>query len=697
MSSTDDAGRLVVAQFLASTSDYAPFQVVNVYGPNGRQPGEQFFSSILPQIDPAIHSILCGDFNSVVNPQLDRMGCNTSSYWSYNWPLSLSFLTSHLNLVDAWREKHPSARDYTWRRPNGSQASRLDMFWISSDLLDSVQQVDILPFFRSDHSYVFLRITLPNMPDCGPGVWKFNTSLLGDDIFTARIRDFWRSWQDQCDSFPSLDMWWDAGKDRLKKIMKRYSREKAVSRRARISSLENTLYHLNRRANNGDDVSQFIKETKTLLELEHIHHAEGVRLRAKEQWAEEGETSSAYFFRLEKARGMRKLFTGIRNAQGVIVRSVSAIIRVWCIFYAQLFTACVLSPTDQYFFINALDLTLSRDESALCEREVTSAECLAALKSFKNNKSPGIDGLPYEFYKHFWPVIGEDLVSVFNDCLASGSLPFTQRSGLISLLHKKNDKMDTKNWRPISLLCTDYKILAKVLTNRLKSVISSVVSPVQTCGVPGRFSGETVRLLQDIVNYSNRHDIGGALISLDQEKAFDRVDWSFMQRVLAKMNFGPSFRSWVQLLYTGIFSRVLVNGYTSEAFGITRGVRQGCPLSPLLYILVAETISRAVQKDPAVDGFDLPGGQRVKLFQYADDTSVFVRSDHALFSLFSLFERYEKASGAKLNVVKSHGLLFGFWRDRVNMPIHLNWCNDAIEVLGCRISSDNQVDWNSLV
>ena len=108
---------------------------------------------------------------------------------------------------------------------------------------------------------------------------------------------------------------------------------------------------------------------------------------------------------------------------------------------------------------------------------------------------------------------------MFNDCLTRGSLSFTQRTGLISLLHKKNDKKDTKNWRPISLLCTDYKILAKVLTIHLKSVISSVVSPVQTCGIPGRFSGETVRLLQDIVNYSNGHDIGGALISLDQEKA----------------------------------------------------------------------------------------------------------------------------------------------------------------------------------
>ena len=83
-SCTDDVGRLVIAQFLASTSDSAPFQVVNVYGPNSRQPGEQFFSSILPQIDPAIHSILCGDFNTVVNPQLDRMGCNPSSYWGYN-------------------------------------------------------------------------------------------------------------------------------------------------------------------------------------------------------------------------------------------------------------------------------------------------------------------------------------------------------------------------------------------------------------------------------------------------------------------------------------------------------------------------------------------------------------------------------------------------------------------------------------
>ncbi len=135
--------------------------------------------------------------------------------------------------------------------------------------------------------------------------------------------------------------------------------------------------------------------------------------------------------------------------------------------------------------------------------------------------------------------------------------------------------MDTKNWRPISLLCTDYNILSKVLTNHLKSVLPSVVSPLQVCGVPGQFSGEHIRLLQDIVNYSNSTDIGAAIISLDQEKAFDRVEWSFMLQVLRRMNFAPSFCSWVQLLYTDICSSVLVNGYTGASFSISRGVRQG--------------------------------------------------------------------------------------------------------------------------
>ena len=359
--------------------------------------------------------------------------------------------------------------------------------------------------------------------------------------------------------------------------------------------------------------------------------------------------------------------------------------------------AVELASSEQDFFLNSLDHSLSNEEAVLCEGEVTLAECTQALKSFKCNKSPALDGLPCQFYRMFWDLIGPDMVATFNDSFTRGLLSFSQRTGLITLLYKKHDRLDTKNWRPISLLCTDYKILSKVLTNRLKSVLASVISESQSCGVPGRFSGSNIRTLQDIVNYCNFHRSGGAIVSLDQEKAFDRVDWGYMQKVLQHMNFGPSFCSWVRLVYHNIFSRVLVNVYTSGAFAVTRGVRQGCPLSPLLYIIVAETIACAIKKDRTIDGFRLMTGEYVKVFQYADDTSVIVHSDESLCSLFSLFERYERASGAKLNVSKSLGLLFGTWKYWADLLVQLDWSSEIITVLGCRIANEESVDWDSLI
>ena len=168
---------------------------------------------------------------------------------------------------------------------------------------------------------------------------------------TQEIRDFWLSWQIEKSSFPSLAVWWDAGKARLKALLRQSSRQLASSRRARIRSLEGSLADLQVRETHGDDVSQLIKDIKDKLELEHLHAAEGARVRAREQWAEEGETSSAYFLRQEKVRARRRLVTGIRNASGVIVRSISSILRVWVLFYVHLFSAITLSSPDQDFFL----------------------------------------------------------------------------------------------------------------------------------------------------------------------------------------------------------------------------------------------------------------------------------------------------------------------------------------------------------
>ena len=151
-------GRVIIAQFSDISGDPAPFQITNIYGPNRKQLGEEFFEEILPLMDPSLPTVLCGDFNTVPDANLDRVGCNTDSYWSYSWPLSLSLLTQGMDLVDVWRQQHPFVREYTWRRPNGQQASRLDMFWISSWLLTHVQEVTILPFSVQDRFLILVGI-----------------------------------------------------------------------------------------------------------------------------------------------------------------------------------------------------------------------------------------------------------------------------------------------------------------------------------------------------------------------------------------------------------------------------------------------------------------------------------------------------------------------------------------------------------
>ena len=170
-----------------------------------------------------------------------------------------------------------------------------------------------------------------------------------------------------------------------------------------------------------------------------------------------------------------------------------------------------------------------------------------------SNKSPGIDSLPTEFYVRFWGLLVPDVVNVFNSCYRSGKLSKSQRSGTITLLFKKGDPQETANWRPITLLCADYKIAAKALAKRLLVVISSVVSPDQSCGIPRRYVGKYVRFLHDVVDYANTQALPIAVLSLDQEKAFDHVEWTYMQKVLVKMGFGPSFCRWVALLYGEVF------------------------------------------------------------------------------------------------------------------------------------------------
>lgn len=311
-------------------------------------------------------------------------------------------------------------------------------------------------------------------------------------------------------------------------------------------------------------------------------------------------------------------------------------------------------------------------------------EVHTALLGMAHNKSPGSDGLPMEFYLAFWEVLGSDLVDVLNASFDVGILPSSQRSALISLIFKKGDKLLHKNWRPISLLNVDYKLCARALAGCLLKVLQFVIHPDQTCGVRNRYIGENVALLRDVAYFVNQENLSAAILSLDQEKAFDRVDWGVLRSTLRHMGFGPSFVSWVDLLYSQIRSSVLVNGYVSTPFRPTRGVRQGCPLSPLLYVISIEVLAANLRAHPDIVGLSLPcsSDPLPAVSLYADDTSVIVSSDAAIQAVFSTYAIFERGTGSKLNLSKCEGLWLGAWKGRPDAPVAIQWTSEKIKVLG---------------
>lgn len=277
------------------------------------------------------------------------------------------------------------------------------------------------------------------------------------------------------------------------------------------------------------------------------------------------------------------------------------------------------------------------------------------------------------------------MVEVLKDSFSSGTLPSSLRGALISLIYKKGDRLERKNWRPISLLNADYKLCARALAGRLLKVLHYVIGPDQTCGIPGRFIGENVAFLRDVVDFTSESGTPATILSLDQEKAFDRVGWPFLFHTLSFMGFGSSFISLVWLLYSDIRCAILINGYTSNSFWPSCGVWQGCLLSPLLYVISIEVLATNLRAHPDILGLrssDLNCALPVASL-YTDDTSVVASSFAAIHAVFSVYRMFERGCGSWLNLSKCEGLWLGPWHFCAATPlVHVSWSSSKIKGLG---------------
>ena len=232
----------------------------------------------------------------------------------------------------------------------------------------------------------------------------------------------------------------------------------------------------------------------------------GAIIRSKARWQEKGERNTRYFLNLEKRNHLRKTVTKLKVGDDKYTTDQFEILEEEKTFYESLYKSQNTNEHDlsgSTFFASGNIAPLKKEEQQLCEGLVSVNECANALTEFKNAKSPGIDGFSAEFYKFFWPELGTEMVSSFNHAFRSGTLSISQRRGIISLIPKKNkDKTLLDNLRPISLLNVDYKILTKTLAQRLEKVLPTVINPDQTGYVKGRFIGENVRLIRDIMFFT---------------------------------------------------------------------------------------------------------------------------------------------------------------------------------------------------
>ena len=279
----------------------------------------------------------------------------------------------------------------------------------------------------------------------------------------------------------------------------------------------------------------------------------------------------------------------------------------------------------------------------------------------------------------------------YHDAFENGFLTKTQKQGVLCLIPKKGkDLTKLESWRPLSILNTDYKILAKVLAKRLKLGLNEIINPDQIGYMEGRFCGENIRLIADMIEFCKINKTNCIILLADFEKAFDKINWNFLHNCLGHFGFGDVFRKWISILYCDIESCVTNNGHQSEYFKISRGIRQGCPLSALLFLLPAEIIALILRSLGTIKGI-MVSNTCIKLCQLADDMTLFLSDNSSVYETIQTFEEFYRYAGLKLNKSKTIGIIVqndgNLYEDEL---LGISWQHNTFKTLGTHFALNHE-------
>ncbi len=686
----DSHGRFLLLIMEINNEKYT---IINLYAPtkNNANAQKDFYADLEKKLDKYIGTniVIGGDCNVCLNPEIDKHGgIKESKSAAANQILNL--LESH-DLTDVWRSLNENEKRFTWRNmtKKGRVASRLDYWLMSSHLLFAVNDVQIMPSIKTDHSMITLSIFLQKSPERGNGFWKINNSLLTDKKYIEIIENFLDNCREQYDTINNKALVWDMIKCSIRGLTIKYSINRSKERKQYANDLYAQLKQYESKLDQDDNYKDICDTIRKEIEQIEEEKLRGNIIRSRAQWIEEGEKCSKYFMQLENRNYKSKCITALLNENNHIIDKQEDILKECRSFYKNLYTEQNdrRNFEDSTFFNNEHNV-LSENESNLCESLVSENECYNSLLQFPNNKTPGIDGLSTEFYKVFWHKISSFLMDSYNYSFENDLLSLDQRRALLILIPKgEKDKRILQNWRPISLLNMDYKILAKVLANRLQIVISNIVSQDQVGYIKGRYIGDNIRTLLDVLDITKNKIDPGLLVMIDFQKAFDTLSWEFLYKTLHYFNFGPTFIKYIRLLYTEPECSVTNNGFHTEFFTVSRGIRQGCPISALLFIMCVEVLAIRIREMTNIQGIKLKD-KELKITQYADDTCLYLNGVNSLENVLKVFEDFYRYAGLKLNVDKTKLL----WLGKTNRIGKINGISieqNPVKILGIWVCKNN--------
>lgn len=637
--------------------------LINIYAPRqGAQ--EQFFSQYLQTWNTQRELMFLGDWNFVENRNTDVVGLPEGE--TPKPPISFQRMKTQYQMFDVRNIKPP--RNHITRWNTAYTVGRcLDRIYVNPLLrnlvvgMNNQAVIGRIPLSQrasiSDHQMVMVKM-VASTAKRGKGYWKMNTNLLKDPKFRTYIERMIRSFYRSEAIRYAPPRAYDILKARVRHGVREWSRrmnQQARGRtnhlRARIITLQVLMEkqtHVQQRL-----INELLQIQEELAEIEK-NKAHGAWIRSRAKWDFQGEKCTKWYFNLEKIYQSRRTIKAIQKSTGPLTEDPNEITNEFRNYYKNLYSKRPIDARTLDFMLKKVQFSMSPELARDLSAPIRASEIARAIKRTKRGSSPGPDGLPSEFYRTFAHVYVPIFVRLYNHMATQRKAPLSFQGSYISLFPKKNkDSRKVENWRPIALLNTDYKILTKVWASRLGPIVAKTIGRHQTGFIPGRDIRENVLLVQTMLDRLKQTCQQQGILFLDLEKAYDRISQRAIYLVAKKFGFPRHGINFLVAIYRHAKAQVIHNGFQSRKFRIQSGVRQGCPLSPLLFTLVVEMLNQALIQSSRLRGFTINSTTSTKVVAYADDIAIPLSGVADLNVAQEKIELFEQATASKVNVKKT--------------------------------------------